>query len=90
MKRYHVILGSERTTVSLDDVLSELLALKFKELPDSLEAHQAIRNWLQALIDEDNDPGRYRVSQWCRDQAILFLMDKTLSDRWKNWIVDGE
>ncbi len=89
MNRYHVVLGSERTTVSLDTMLSELLALKLKAIPNSEEAHQAIRMWLQALINEANDPGRRRMSQWLQSQAILFLVDKKLSNRWEEYIGCG-
>jgi hypothetical protein len=51
MRRYHVILGEQRTTVSLDTILSEYLALELKQEPGTPEAHTAIRAWLQAQID---------------------------------------
>lgn len=47
------------------------------------------KKWLQGLIDEDGDPGRYRVSQWLQGQAILFIADKKLSNKWKEYITES-
>jgi len=47
---YHVTLGCRRTTVSLDIILSELLALKLGVEPDAPEAHAVVRQWLQAKL----------------------------------------
>jgi hypothetical protein len=90
MKRYHVTLGSKRTTVSLDTVLSSLLAIRLGSMPQSPEAHTAVRAWLQQQLDKANDPGRCLLSQWLRDQALLFLVDKRLSDTYLDALLDGE
>ena len=49
---YHITLGDHRTTVSIDDTLSELLALKLGHDPDAPEAHGAVRQWLQDRLDQ--------------------------------------
>ena len=87
--RFHVRLGDKRTTVSVDRTLVELLALKLGEQPDSTLAHQAIRQWLQQRLDEANDPGRYRVSQWLQSEIVQALVDKKLSARYAAWLLNG-
>ena len=83
--RYHTYLGDRRTTASLDNTLAALLALKLRKTPETLEAHNAVRTWLQARIDEKNDPDRVYVSQWLQSEALLFLVDKRLSERYWDW-----
>jgi len=89
MKRYHVTLGSKRTTVSLDTLLSDLLAIRLGCMPWSPDAHLTVRLWLQQQLDRDNDPGRCLVSQWLRDEALLFLVDKSLSEAYLDDLLDG-
>ncbi len=78
-KAYHVTLGDRRTTVSMDNILSDLLALKLGVEPDAPEAQGAVRGWLQAQLDTSDDPGRIRVSQWLRRQAIEAVIDGKLA-----------
>ena len=89
MKRYHLTLGRKRTTVSLDTLLSDLLAIRLGSFPHSPQAHGAIRAWLQQQLDQANDPGRIRVSQWLRDQAVLFLVDNHLSNTYLDWLLEN-
>ncbi len=84
--RFHVRLGDKRTTVSIDRTLAELMALKLGEQPYSEEAHQAIRLWLQDKLDEANDPGRYKVSQWLQSEIIHGLVDKKVSELYERWL----
>ncbi len=90
MKRYHLTLGPKRTTASLDNLLSGLLAVRLGALPQSPQAHDAVRAWLQAQLDRNNDPERCRVSQWLRDETLLFLVDKSLSDAYLDWLLEHE
>ena len=50
MKRYHLTLGRKRTTVSLDTLLSDLLAIRLGSLPQSPQAHGAVCAWLQQQL----------------------------------------
>ena len=43
MKRYHLTLGQKCTTVSLDHLLSDLLAIRLGSFPQSLQALGAVR-----------------------------------------------
>jgi len=89
MKRYHLTLGRKRTTVSFDALLSDLLAIRLGSLPQSPQAHGEVRTWLQQQLDQANDPGRIRVSQWLRDQALLFLVDNHLSNTYLDWLLEN-
>jgi len=87
MQRYHVYLGKKRTTVSLSERLSQLMALKLELEPETKEAHTGIREWLQDRLGENNDPGRIAVSQWLQDEAVLYLLDNKLSNKYSEWIL---
>ena len=88
MKRYHLTLGQKRTTVSLDTLLSDLLAIRLGAFPHSPKAHAVVRTWLQQQLDQANDPGRIRVSRWLRGQAVLFLVDNHLSTTYLDWLLE--
>ena len=88
MKRYHLTLGPKRTTVSLDPLVSDLLAIRLDCVPQSPQAHGRVRTWLQQRLDQDNDPGRIGVSQWLREQAILFLVDTQLSTTYLDGLLE--
>ena len=90
MKRYHLTLGPKRTTVSLDNMVSDLLAIRLGSVPQSPQAHGAVRTWLQQRLDRDNDPGRFRVSQWLTDQALLFLVNNQLSEAYLDWWLEQD
>jgi len=89
MQRYHVYLGDNRTTVSLSNKLAAFLALKLHLEPETPEANIAIRKWLQDKLDEDNEPVRYRTSQWLQGVVVEFLVDNKLSRQYDDWIIGG-
>lgn len=84
--RYHVTKGQTRTTVSLDNTLSGLLAIRLGETPNTSAAHAAVRAWLQSRLDEAQNPGRIKVSQWLAGEAMLFVADKNLSEKYLTWL----
>ena len=86
MKRYHIQRGDKRTTVSLHPVLAQLLAFKLGQPPDTQQAHQVVRQWLQETADQSADPHQEGFSQWLQGEAVLFISDNTLSNRWLDWI----
>jgi hypothetical protein len=79
---YHVQQGSKRTTVTLDQLLSDLLALKLGVQPNTTEAHAAVRAWLQNALDRANDPGRCMTSQWLTKAVIMEIADTELRRTW--------
>lgn len=81
--RYHVQLNDKRTTVSLDSIVSELMAIKLGEIPGTKEAHRAIRQQMEKFISSGcskDDLSSY-VLHNIRKQAILFIADKILSEK---------
>lgn len=87
--RFHLRLGQRRTTVTVDTLLSSCLAIHLGYPPETPEAHQTVRRWLQHRLDEHNDPGRVAVSQWLQREVITTLMDTQISTHYGNWLLDG-
>jgi hypothetical protein len=83
--RYHVVLGKKSTTVTVDTIISDLLALKLGHDPKTEDARAAVRDYLQEKLDDKNDPGWTSVSQWLRQEVLLDLVDKKLSDKYCRW-----
>ena len=94
LDRYHITFAKQRTTISLDTFLSDLLAIKLKTEPRTPEAHQAVREWLQEVLierlGEKQKNQRIRASQWARHYVTLELMDKKLSKRYWEWRLGEE
>ncbi|QIT55864.1 hypothetical protein HC341_11965 [Aquisalimonas sp. 2447] len=87
--RFHLRLGERRTTVTLDTLLSSYLAIRLGLEPETPQAHQAVRRWLQHRLDEHNDPGRVAVSQWLQREVLTVVVDTKLSAHYANWLLDG-
>lgn len=87
--RIHVRFGDQRSTISVDSVLFELLALQLGHQPDEAEAMPAVRAWLQERLPAKvGTSGRFkRASQGARSLLIEAVADKTLCKRRDNWIV---
>jgi hypothetical protein len=86
MERYHVRLGKRRTTVTMDTIVSEYLTLYLRVDPGSVQAHSAVRAWLQERLDESNDPGRFRVSQWLLGQTVEAVARPSLVEAYGRWL----
>jgi hypothetical protein len=91
---YYVKLGEHRITVSVDEVLSELLTLKLGGMPDDPKAHSRARHWLQDRIDEAmRDPGGAscppegcRLSRWLRRRIVEALVSEELAAAYGRWL----
>ena len=86
---HHVYLGDRRTTVSLDPTIAFFLELKLGKRPGTPEAKQVVRTWLQARLDDEDDPGRVLVSQRLKFEALLSLLDPELVKRYWEWVDEG-
>lgn len=83
IKRYHIQLKDKRTTVSMDNIISELMAIKLGKTPGTKEAHSAVRQQLERFISagcSKDDLASY-ILQHIRKQAILFISDTMLSEK---------
>ena len=90
--RYHIHFGNKRTTIKLDSLLADFLAIKLGYQPDDTQAHRAVRTWLQEkLVAELGDnPIRKNASQWARRFVVREIVDRDLSRQWKEWLLDKE
>ncbi len=86
-ERFHILFGKKRTTISVDSILSEMMAIKLGVEPESEKAHQLLRKWLQEKLPENlgTNKGRKNASQWARRHMIEEIADKKLSERWVDW-----
>ena len=86
--RYHIHFKGRRTTITVDSVISQLLATKLGEVPDSKEAHSVVREWLESTLHDklgENVPGGNRISQYARAYAVEALVDKKLMNKVWAW-----
>lgn len=84
--RYHINLNKGRTTVSLDKILSELIALKLNGQPGTKAAHRLVRKQLAAFVAHDLGRDGYRLSNYIREKAVLFISDKILSEKYDAYL----
>lgn len=89
-ERFHILFGKKRTTISVDSILSEMMAIKLGAIPNSEEAHRLLREWLQEKLPEKLgvSKGRKDASQWARRHLIEEISDKSLSKKWVDWRID--
>ena len=88
MQRYHVIFGEIRTTVTVDTIISEYLALHLGLAPDSASAHTTVRLWLQSRIDNAPPPKHINLSQWLLSEAVTVIAAQHLRDAQDKWQTD--
>jgi len=87
--RFHLQYKSKRTTISVDKILSVMMAIKLGFEPESKEAYAAVRAWLQDKIVSSlgDDDHRKSASYWARIYLIEEIADKKLSAKWSDWFV---
>ena len=85
--RFHIKFGSQRTTITVDNLLFEMMALRLRVQPDDEYAHSTVQEWLQdTMVSKLGDqPGRKNASQWARRYLIEEIADKRLHTRWVDW-----
>ncbi len=83
--RYHIQLKSHRTTVSLDKIMSDMIAIKLGETPGTKQAHRAVRQQLeQCVLTSSNKESASYILYKIRKEAILFITDNSLSEKYLN------
>lgn len=83
MKRLHITLGTQRTTISLDDILYGLIAAKLGINHNADDAHKAVRQWVNELLIKtygDSYQGKTKLTQLARTEIIRNIADKKLHD----------
>ena len=84
--RYHIQLDSHRTSISLDKIVSDLVAIKLGEKPGTKEAHSVVRAQLEKFIAHDRGRAGRQLGRYITEQAVLLISDKILSEKlWQYW-----
>ena len=86
--RYHIQFNNRRTTITVDSIISELLAVKLGMSPDDPDAHSTVRDWLEKTLHDklgENVPGGNRISQYARAYAVEALANKKLMTKVWDW-----
>jgi len=85
--KFHISFSGQRTTISVDRILFELMVLRLKVRPDDEYAHSTVQEWLQDTMTSKlgDQPGRKNASQWARRYLIEEIADKRLYSRWEDW-----
>lgn len=86
--RYHIQFNDRRTTITVDSIISELLAVNFGLSPDDPDAHATVRAWFEKTLHDklgESVPGGNRISQYARVYAIEALAKKRLMDQVWDW-----
>ena len=86
-RKFHIWFGDSRTTVTVDQLLFELMAFKLEVLPDDEQAHSAVRAWLEDTLVSNlgERSGRKNASQWARIYMIRQITDKRLAEKHRRW-----
>jgi len=96
--RYHIRLSKQRTTISLDKTLSDLIALKLGFKPNTTKAHTTVRKRLEHITAPYltyHQEWFHKPSQFVMEKIILDLVVKKLSDQYcdynyKNTLTDDQ
>lgn len=91
--RYHIQLNKTqstkgRTTISLDKIISDMIAIKLNATPDTKDAHILVRKQLQRFVNHDLGRSGHQLSRYITEQAILFISDKKLSEKYLDFVID--
>lgn len=86
MQRFNVYLGEYRTTVSIVDVLVDLLSIKLCCETGTNESKSVVNDWIQNLLYEDDDPYRQRLSQFIQRKMIMEIADKKIVRQYESYL----
>ena len=87
LQRFHITFVEKRTTITVDSILSEMMAIHFHQKPGTEEAHRAVRLFLQDTLVSHlgSYEGRNDASQHARRYLIEAIADNKISKKWVNW-----
>lgn len=89
--KYHFFIGEKkprRTTITVDLLLFEFMALKLGIAPDDDEAYSTVRLWIQDNIIStlDDSDERKNISQHVRQMLIHEIVQVKLTNRRDAWL----
>jgi hypothetical protein len=88
-KRYNVYLSDKRrTSISIEEYMADMMALKLEYPPGTKEAHSAIRQWIQNEQDKlhYNKIETYAIKKY----MFLELADKKLNEKYWDYTLAQE
>lgn len=88
--RYHIQLNKHRTTVVLDETITELLALKLNKKPGTKEAYLAVRKQLKIFIPDDLEMSDIGLENYLTRKSVLFLTDTVLHAKYWQFHFNGD
>ena len=90
-KKLHIQFDGQRTTISVDMMLFEMMAIRLEAQPDSPEAHGVVKEWLQAMLIANlgSQSGRKSASQFARRYMIEEIADQRLHRKWQDWWINS-
>lgn len=83
--RYHLQLSNHRTTISLDKIISNLMAIKLDVVPGTKEAHMVVRKQLESFIAHDLERSGQGLGEYITEKSVLFITDKIISGKYWEW-----
>ena len=83
--RYHLQLSEHRTTISLDKIISDLMAIKLEATPRTKEAHITVRKQLESFIAHDLGRSGRGLGEYLTEKSVLFIADKIISNKYDGW-----
>lgn len=86
---FHITVNGRRTSFSLDNYLSDLLAIRLDREPRTQAAHKVIRKYLTTALRNDVafDP-ELPLSRQARHKAIRAISDETLVEKYTQWFLE--
>ena len=94
--RYHLTIPKKRTTISIDEIISDLIAIKLGFTSVSKDMHTAVRKQLEKLILPYHDPKspyydpyhvNYKLTRFVTKHAILWLAGEEVTDQYYEYKV---
>ncbi len=90
MHRFHIQFADHRTTVTVDTMLSAMLAIKLGFEPETPDGNRAVREWLQerlpSKVGTDKGIGK-RASQNAQRLIVEAIADTKLSGAYDDWVI---
>lgn len=87
---YKIQLNKHRTTVVLDETITQLLALKLNKKPGTKEAHLAVKKQLKIFIPDDPDMSDIGLEKYLTRKSVLFLTDSILRVKYWQFHFNGD
>jgi hypothetical protein len=96
--RYHLTTPKKCTTISMDTIISDLIAIKLGFSCASNDTHSAVRKQLEKLILPLHDPkspyydsyyANFKPTLLATKHAILWLVDEELTEKYYEYKVNS-